>query len=134
MTEGDVKEKAYDLEERTALFGESIIRLVQKIPKNSINNPLISQIVRSATSIGANYCEADNSVSDKDFRNKIGICRKESKETKHWLRMLVTANESLKEEARELWREVGELNRIFSRIFMDMTERTGVRGSRKADV
>ena len=131
MAEGELKKKEYDLEERTALFGESIIRFVQKIPKNSINNPLISQIVRSGTSIGANYCEADNSVSDKDFRNKIGICRKESKETKHWLRMIVTANESLKGEARDLWREVGELNLIFSRIFMDMTERAKVQGSRK---
>jgi len=78
---------------------------------------LISQVVRSATSIGANYCEANDGVSKKDFKNKIGLCRKESKETKHWLRMIATANEEIKEETRILWQEAKELNLIFSQIF-----------------
>jgi len=75
----------YDLEERTAKFGESAINFVKTLPRNNVNNPLISQLVRSATSIGANYMEANQASSKKDFRNKIHICRKESNETKHWL-------------------------------------------------
>lgn len=73
----------YDLEERTAKFGEDIIDFVQKLFKNEISRPLISQIVRSATSIGANYMEANQAASKKDFKNKIHICRKEANETKH---------------------------------------------------
>jgi len=114
---GTSKQRVYDLEERTACFGEDILAFAKKLPKNPINMPLISQIVRAGTSVGANYCEADDGVSMKDFRNKIGICRKESRETKHWLRMIGSANDELKEEARQLWLEVKELNLIFSKIF-----------------
>lgn len=70
--------KKYDLEERTAIFGEKIIEFVKTIPKNPVNNPLINQIIRSGTSIGANYMEADAAVSKKDFKHKISICKKES--------------------------------------------------------
>ena len=107
----------YDLEERTACFGEEVLRFAKKISKNPVNSPLISQLVRAATSVGANYCEADDGVSKKDFRNKIGICRKESREAKHWLRMVATVNDDLKAEARALWQEAKELNLIFSQIF-----------------
>ena len=117
MTQENSKHIGFDLEERTACFGETVIRFVKKVPKNTINDPLISQLIRAATSIGANYCEADDGVSRKDFRNKIGLCRKESRETKHWLRMIATANDGLKTEARELWQEAKELNLIFSQIF-----------------
>ena len=113
----DDKDTKYDLEERTACFGENVLRFAKKIPKNSVNLPLISQLVRAATSVGANYCEADDGVSKKDFRNKIGICRKEAKESKHWLRMVATVNDDLKTEARTLWQEAKELNLIFSQIF-----------------
>ena len=74
--------KVYDLEERTALFGESVIDFVKTLPQDRVNNELISQIIRSSTSIGANYMEADGAESRKDFRHKIAICKKESKETK----------------------------------------------------
>ena len=94
-----------DLEERTACFGEAVLAFARKIPQGPINNPMISQLVRAATSVGANYCEADDAVSKKDFRNKIGLCRKESREAKHWLRMVVTINEELKVQARPLWQE-----------------------------
>ncbi|MHB9070993.1 MAG: four helix bundle protein [Sedimentisphaerales bacterium] len=107
----------FDLEERTACFGENVLKFAIKIPNNTINLPLISQLVRAATSVGANYCEAADGVSKKDFRNKIGICRKESREAKHWLRMVAVANESLKQDARILWQEAKELNLIFSKIF-----------------
>jgi four helix bundle protein len=108
--------KKYDLEERTAKFGEEIIKFAKKIQKNSVTLPLISQLVRAGTSVGANYCEADDAESKQDFKHKIGICKKESRETKHWLRMIVVAIPELKEEARKLWQEARELNLIFNSI------------------
>src|SRR6266542_1975520 len=111
------KPPRYDLEERTARFGEAIIRFAKKIPQNPVNNRLIDQLVGSGTSVGANYCEADDGVSRKDFKNKIGTCRKEAKETKFFLRMVATAEESLRAEARELWQEAKELHLIFCSIF-----------------
>lgn len=106
----------YDLEERTACFGEAVIRFAKKLPRDVIGNALISQIVRAGTSVGANYCEADDAVSKKDFRNKIGTCKKEARETKYWLRMIVTAEPSVKMEARVLWQEAKELHLIFAAI------------------
>jgi len=108
--------KQYNLEERTAKFGKNIIAFVKTIPQNTINRSLINQIVRSGTSIGANYMEADASESKKDFRHKISICRKESKETKHWLRMIVKANPEKASQSRILWKEAQELTLIFSAI------------------
>lgn len=106
-----------DLMERTAEFGEAIIRFSKKIPHTPENLRLISQLVGAGTSIGANYCEADDSVSGKDFKKSIGTCRKESKETMFFLRMVVASEERLKEEARVLWREAKELNLIFGAIW-----------------
>jgi four helix bundle protein len=108
---------AFDLEERTAQFAEEIIRFAKKIPQGPANNRLISQCVGAGTSIGANYCEADDAVSKKDFKKCIGTCRKESKETKYWLRLIAVAEPTLKDEARRLWREAKELNLIFGTIF-----------------
>jgi four helix bundle protein len=73
--------------------------------------------VGAGTSVGANFCEADNSVSGKDFKQRIGTCRKESRETMFFLRMVATAEESLASEARSLWREAKELNLIFGAIW-----------------
>ena len=78
--------------------------------------PIINQLVKSGTSIGANYCEANGASSKRDFKNKIFICKKESKETKYWLRLLAKTERSLKEECQELWQEVQELTLIFSKI------------------
>src|SRR5262245_34728269 len=110
-------ERKFDLQERTARFGEAIIRFAKKIPKCPENIPLISQIVRCGTSVGANYCEADDAVSRKEFRNKIGTCKKEAKETKYFLRMIAAAEESLRDDARLLWKEARELHLIFCAIF-----------------
>lgn len=110
--------KKYDLEERTAKFGESVIDLVKKVPRNEITRPLITQLVKAATSVGANYSEADDAVSKRDFKNKIGICKKESRESKHFLRMLAKAVPGFKEEIQELWQEAKELNLIFNAIFL----------------
>ncbi|PIT88349.1 MAG: four helix bundle protein [Candidatus Magasanikbacteria bacterium CG10_big_fil_rev_8_21_14_0_10_36_32] len=106
----------YNLEERTAKFGEEIIKFIKTLPENVINRPLISQIVRSATSIGANYMEANQASSKKDFKNKIRICQKEANETKHWLRMIVTANFDKQDICRKLWKESHELTLIFAKI------------------
>lgn len=110
--------KKYDLEERTANFGENIIELCKKIPKNEITRPIVTQLVKAATSVGANYCEADDSVSKKDFKNKIGICKKESRESKHFLRMLAKATPEHKDEIANYWQEAKELNLIFNSIFI----------------
>ncbi len=84
--------------------------------ENNINRPLINQIVKSATSVGANYMEANQASSKKDFINKIRICQKEANETKHWLRMIAVANEGSKSDCRNLWREAHELTLIFAKI------------------
>lgn len=114
MSEGTPRK--FDLEERTAKFGENIIIFATKIPKNMVTTPLIGQLVRAGTSVGANYCEADDAGSKKDFAHKISICKKESRETKHWLRMIVVACAGMKVEARKLWQEAKELNLIFNAI------------------
>ena len=111
------KKPVFDLEERTAVFGEAVIGFAKKVEKNAITIPLISQLVRSGTSVGANYCEADDAVSKKDFKNKIGTCRKEARETKHWLRMIAAAAPEMKTEARKVWHEAKELHLIFAAIW-----------------
>jgi four helix bundle protein len=108
---------AFDLEERTAQFGEAVIHFARAVAKNPVSTPLISQLVRAGTSVGANYCEADDAVSKKDFKNKIGICRKEARETKLWLRLIAAAEPDLKTEARKLWPEAKELHLIFAAIW-----------------
>ena len=110
--------RKYDLEERTAQFGEAVIEFVKMLHNNPINNPLISQIVRAGTSVGANYMEADGAESKKDFQHKISLCKKESKETKHWIRMIAKANPDRGNECKKLWREAQELTLIFSSILL----------------
>ena len=120
MTNGDcdtsTPSRVYDLEERTAQFAEQAIDFALTFSRNPVVSPVLSQFVRAATSIGANYCEADDAESKKDFRHKIGLCRKESRETKYWVRMLVRADKTKREAAKPLWQEAQELNLIFSKI------------------
>jgi four helix bundle protein len=110
--------KIYDLEERTGRFGEMIIEFVKTLEKNEINRPLIGQLVDAATSIGANYMEADGAESKKDFKHKNAICKKEAKETKHWLRMIRKGNPAKAAECHKLWQEAHELTLIFSSIIL----------------
>jgi len=110
--------KRYDLEERTARFGEAVIVLAKTLRQDPINSALISQIVRAATSVGANYMEADGAESKKDFQHKISICKKEAKETKHWLRMIATANPGRQADCQALSNEAHELALIFSSILL----------------
>ena len=112
--------KSYDLEERTAKFGEDIIKFCRTIKQDTITKPIISQIIRSGTSIGANYMEANAASSKKDFKNKIHICKKEIQETKHWLRMIAIAVPDKKDRARKLWQETQELTLIFGKIISSL--------------
>ena len=106
----------FDLEERTIVFSEQVIELVKQLPQDTITRPIISQLVRSATSIGANYSEAEEASSKKDFVNKVAIAKKETRETKYWLRILSFTIPSSKEQARILWQEAQELNLILAAI------------------
>jgi four helix bundle protein len=117
----EVPQETFDLEERTANFGEEVIKFAKTIPQHAITVPLIKQLIRAATSIGANYGEANDAESRKDFRHKVGLCRKESKETKHWLRMIVAAEPKLREPCATLWQEAKELNLIFGAIRLRTT-------------
>ena len=113
----NIQTPIYNLEERTAKFGETIIKFCKKISQDLINKSLITQLIRCGTSVGANYCEADDAESKLDFKHKIGIVKKECRESKHFLRMIVIANPELKNEAIILWQEAKELNLIFNKIY-----------------
>jgi len=106
----------YDLQERTAKFGENIIEFVKNIPMNTVTKPLINQLVKSSTSIGANYSEANHASSKKDFSNKVSIATKEANETKYWMRMMIKAIPQKSEECKKLWQEAHELTCIFATI------------------
>jgi|SRR3989344_8206362 len=116
--------KLYDLEERITNFSEHLIELCKKTSKNPITLPIVDQLMRSGTSIGANYFEANGASSKKDFKNEIFICKKEAKETQYWLRLLAQSidDENLKQDCRKLWQEAKELGMIFSSI----ASKTGV--------
>jgi len=107
--------KKFDLEDRTANFAEKVIDLTKKIRKDEVNKRIITQVVSSGGSIGANYCEATEAESKRDFVHKISIAKKEIKETKHWLRLLARSNPECKDEIRSLWQEAQELLLIFSK-------------------
>lgn len=113
----EVTERTFDLEERTASFGEAVIDFAKQVPKNCLTNRLVDQLVGAGTSVGANYCEADDAVSKRDFRHKISICKKEARETKFYVRMVVRAVPELREQAMPVWQEAKELHLIFAKIY-----------------
>lgn len=110
------KHKKYDLEERTLEFLKRVIRLCKKLPKDAVNIEIIRQLIRAAGSVGANYREANEAISKKDFAHRIKISRKESKESHFWLQGLLEANPPFAEEIRLLIQEALELAMIFSAI------------------
>ena len=110
----------YDLEERVEKFAENIIDLVKKARTNIINRAIIEQLIRSATSIGANYFEANGASSKKDFINKIAISKKEAIETQHWLRMLNKTDNYLEQEIMKLWDEAKQIGMILSKIISNV--------------
>ncbi len=107
--------KQYDLEDRTLNFTKNVIRLINEIPKSLANGEISRQLVRSAGSVGANYIEANESLSKKDFVMRIKICRKEAKESRYWLR-LIQCNDGIIDEQRKLVQESQELMKIFGAI------------------
>ena len=115
----------YDLEERTAKFGENVIEFCQKVEQTVITRPLISQLIRSATSVGANYAEANSASSQKDFKNKIFLCKKEAQETWYWLRMFAKALPDTKDRLRQLSQECQEFILIFGRIVSTLNKKNG---------
>lgn len=106
----------YDLEERTTEFSVQLLLFLKKIKINNLNKNIVYQLARSATSIGANYREANGSSSKKDFRNKILICKKECKETEYWIEILAKVDAGDLSKLRCFWRENRELTLIFSKI------------------
>jgi len=117
VREEPIPKRSYDLEERTAQFGEAVIDLAKTIPRSAVTNRIINQLVGAGTSVGANYVEADDAVSKKEFLKSIGTCKNETREVKHFLRMTVRAVPELKPHARRLWLEARELHLIFSKIW-----------------
>ena len=116
IEESKENQKEYDLENRTLKFTRNMIKFTKNIPQNLINNEILKQVVRSSGSIGANYIEANESLSKKDFLMRIKVCRKEAKETAYWLKVLEINNQNLKEECDNLYDEATQLKKIFSSI------------------
>jgi len=110
-------DKPYDLEERTALFGEAVIDFGKKIPVNPVTQRLTGQFAGAGTNVGAKYCEADDADSKKDYRVRIGTCKKEARESKFFIRMVVRAVPDLRNAAAPLWQEAKELHLIFAKIY-----------------
>ncbi|MFH1827543.1 MAG: four helix bundle protein [bacterium] len=109
----------YDLEERTKIFSLSLINLCKKLPFNSVNKRLVDQLIRSGTSIGANYREANETDTKKDFKNKIRIARKEARETIYWLELLMDSNEKHIKEIESLLDESRQLIKIIAAIYLN---------------
>jgi four helix bundle protein len=116
MNKSTITKHSFDLEERTLKFAKSVLNLCRQLTQNVINKELISQLVRSSGSVGANYQEANDSLSKKDFRHRIKITRKEAKETHYWLELLKEANTQYSNEINPLINEALELREIFSSI------------------
>ena len=105
-----------ELENRTTTFAKQIIHLCQKFSGSRINDPLVSQVVRSSGSVGTNYREANEALGKKDFAYRLRVARKEAKETHHWLELLIEANQGQKVEINRLMQEADELRNILSAI------------------
>lgn len=107
----------YDLETRTLQYAKRVREFIKKLPKTITNHEDGKQLIRSSGSIGANYIEANESLSKKDFLMRIKICRKESKESKYWLELIDTNKvDTLEKERNILIKEATELMMIFSAI------------------
>ncbi len=110
--------KKYGLEERTLEFSKKLLMLVKSIPRSIDNYPLIKQVTKSGTSIGANYMEANGAESKNDFKHKIRISLKEARETKYWIKLLLSTNPEKANELEALLKESHELTLIFAKIII----------------
>jgi len=116
MTNSQIPNKQYNLEERTLDFAKKIISLCKSLPNNTVNFKLIDQLIRAAGSIGANYIEANEALGKKDFLHRLRIARKESKETLFWLHLVLEANKDIKDEISPIIEECNQLRNILSAI------------------
>ncbi len=121
------KTQKFDLEERTSRFAVAVVRFCRALPSSPVNAPLIAQLVRAGTSVGANYCEANDAESPRDFRHKLGICRKEARECMYWLRIITVAVPDQRAGARNLWQEAKELNLIFGAALRTLDKKSSER-------
>lgn len=108
--------KHFDLEERTLKFAKEVIQFIKNLTKTMANIEIARQLIRSSSSTGANYIEANESLSKKDFRMRIKICRKESRESIYWLRLIETRTEVEENKRLALIDEATQLTKIFSSI------------------
>ena len=116
------KAKTYDLEERTFQFAKNVALFCKKLPKTITNREYVVQLIRASGSVGANYIEANESLSKKDFVFRIKICRKESKECEFWLRLIREVNiDAFRDPIDSLIKEAAELKKIFSSIVVKST-------------
>ncbi|MCX6825626.1 MAG: four helix bundle protein [candidate division SR1 bacterium] len=106
----------YDLKERVLLFSKQLLRYIKTVYITDINKNIVNQVLRSGTSIGANYCEANGASSKRDFANKIYICKKESKETAYWLELLSEITNTASAQLENIIKESKEIARIFNKI------------------
>lgn len=123
--------KEFDISDRASRFGESIIDFALAVRTNAVTKPLISQVTRSGTSIGANLCEADESGTTKEFLYRISLACRETKETQHWLRMLARADRLSADHGRRLWKEADEIKRVLSAISRNTKRNAASKQSRK---
>ena len=123
--------RRYDLEERTARFGEGVIDFLKTVRVRPLTQNMIDQLARSSTSVGANYCEADDAGSPAEFRHRISLCKRESRESQFWLRMIARAAPDRRDASRTLWREAKELNLIFAAIHRKLPKPAAKRPPRK---
>lgn len=108
--------KPVDLETRTTNFSKEVLLFIKTLPFNELTKSILAQLIRSVTSIGANYMEADGAESKKDFRHSISRCKKEAKESRYWFHMLAVVLPEHSAKLREFWKESEELIRIFGAI------------------
>lgn len=111
--------RKYDLEDRTFLFAQNVIQYVNGITKNLANVEIAKQVIRSSGSVGANYIEANESLSRKDFIYRIKLCRKEAKESTFWLKLIESSEYSIQ---KKLIQESMELTKIFGSILTKITK------------
>jgi four helix bundle protein len=116
MNDEKKAKRKFDLEERTSVFAENVIGFCKKLPNDPKFLSVVSQLIRAVTSVGANYCEADDAQSKKDFIHKISLCKKESRETKYWLRIISSTFPTYADESNKYLKEAQELNLIFAAI------------------
>ena len=112
--------RAFDLEERTLYFSKSVLIFSRGIPRSLENIEMVKQVVRSAMSVGANYREANEAISKKDFTHRLKISRKEAKETYYWLELIIFNNSDFAVEGENIISEAKQLIKIFSSIIAKM--------------